>query len=141
MRVFVALLLLSVIGCPAPAPGSLEWVARHYSEALLQNNTQEMQKHAATGLTIQPTNRNPGAAALHVVKLCPQGKNSDNNKKNLLVLIGGSLNGDINGIDMVLIKEGAQWRILYAKLSVDERGVKNYLRNCQEDTRQMSNKK
>ena len=141
MRALWVLLMLSIVGCPAPTPGSLEWVARHYSEALLQSNTQEMQKYAATGMTIQPADRNPGAAALHVVKLCPQGKNPDSAKRNLLVLIGGSLNGGINGIDMVLLKEGSQWRILDARLAIDDRGVKNYLRNCQEDTRLMSSKK
>ena len=140
MRVFWVLLVLGLLGCPAPKPGSIEWVARHYTEALLQSNIQEMQKYAAAGMQIQPSDRNPRAAMLHVVKLCPQNQPSDTDKHRVLVLIGGSLNGGINGINVLLIKEGPQWRILEAQLSTDDRGIKNYLRNCQEDTRLMSNK-
>ena len=134
------LLAWLVVGCPAPKPGSLEFVARNYTEALLQSNTQEMQKYVASGQQVQPADRNPGAAALHVVKLCPQTESEGGNKQTVLVLIGGSLNGGINGVDMVLVKEGTQWRVLDARLSIDDRGIKNYLRNCQEDTRLMTGK-
>jgi hypothetical protein len=135
MRSWLSAMLLLVMGCPAPRIGSLEWVARHYTEALLQSNTEEMQLYAATGLTIQPANRNPNAAALHVVKLCPQGQSTDGNTQNMIVLIGGKLDKGINGVDMVLVKEVGGWKISSAKLAADERGIKTFLRNCQEDTR------
>jgi hypothetical protein len=139
MRIMWICFVLGLFGCPAPKQGSLEWTARNYTEALLQSNTEEMQKYAATGMLIQPADRNPESAALHVVRLCPQSASADGSKQRLLVLIGGSLNDKINGIDVVLIKEGPQWRVSSAMLSIDDRGVKSYLRNCQEDIQQMDN--
>jgi hypothetical protein len=136
MRAWAALLLV-LVGCPAPRIGSLEWVARHYTESLLQSDTREIQKYAAEGLVIAPANRNPSAAMLHVVRLCPQGENADGTVQNMLVLIGGRLDRGINGIDMVLVKEDTGWKISSAKLASDERGTKTFLRNCQEDTRML----
>ena len=81
MRAWFASLLFFVMACPAPQKNSLEWVATHYTEALLVSNTTEMQRYAATGLKIQPAKRNPNAAALHVVKLCPKGQSADGSRQ------------------------------------------------------------
>lgn len=135
MRHLIGICLIVLAGCPAPREGSTEWVARHYTEALLESNTKEMQRYAAQGIQVAEAKRNPRAASLHVIKVCPKGQSEDGSRQNYVVLIGGKLDGTINGVDMVLVQEGSQWRVLDARLSVDERGAKNYLRNCQEDTR------
>jgi hypothetical protein len=125
-----------LLGCE-PKINSRDWVVDSYVKALLRSQTDTMQKLAASGIVIEPTPPNPNAQALHVIKLCKRGEYSDQ-KSRYLALIGGGLNEVVNGVELVLVQEGEFWKVLDARLSVDEYGGPvAYLRNCQVDQRFM----
>jgi hypothetical protein len=124
-------LFLCLCACAAPREGSLQWVSERYGSALLRSDTETMRRYTALGVGVQEAQRNPNAAALHVIKLCTQGMNEKKTRANVLLLIGGSINGIVHGIDMVLVKEFSVWRVRDARLSVDQYGAPRvYLRNC-----------
>jgi hypothetical protein len=129
--------VLAFLGCArvvAPQEGSMEWVVEHYAAALLLSDAETMGRYLAEGIRVQEAKRNPSAAALHVIRLCPQG--GDETRQNVLVLIGGNINSLINGIDVVAVKEVTGWRIRDARLSVGPDGApRAYLRNCHVDPR------
>ncbi len=128
LRVLVILLCSA---CVAPREGSLAWVADRYGAALLQSDTETMRRYTALGVGVQDAQRNPNAASLHVIRICTQGLNEKQTRANVLLLIGGAINGIVQGIDMILVKEFSVWRVKDARLSVDSNGVPRvYLRNC-----------
>src|SRR5262245_18774175 len=96
MRVppFLALAALWACAHPLdPAQGSMEQVVTTYTDALLVSDASTMQRYAASGIHVSDSAKNPAAAALHAVKICPQGGNAEGTRKLLLVLIGGDLAG------------------------------------------------
>lgn len=128
-------ILLFLVSCrPPPREGTPEWLARKYSEALLQSNTEVMRRYVASGLQIRDAERNPYTASLHVIRLCPRSQSTEERKK-YLVLFGGRLDGAVYGLEMELIKEEVGWRVRDTQLSRNSKDVPIlYLRNCGLDT-------
>ncbi len=114
--------------------GTPEWLAEHYSQALLRSDKAFMQTYVATGKQIESAYRNPYTAAMHIIKLCPQSSNNPQKIRRFLVLFGGKLSGAVYGIDTELVAEDKGWRVKNAALAVSNTGKQlNYQRNCNLD--------
>jgi hypothetical protein len=124
---FVALLA----SCATPPPNTPERVAKKYASALLASDAATMQALVAAGVSVAPARRNPHAAALHVMRICPHDETPDGNRRNILVLVGGDLSYSALGIEMVQVRERGTWRVKDARLSTDPMGTPRlYLLNC-----------
>lgn len=139
MRRFWIFFLLLVLSCQrlvAYREGSMEWVVLTYSSALLQSDLATMRKYVARGVMVEDATRNPQTAALHVIRLCPQGGNEEGTRKLFVVLFGGRNDAIVHGLDVTVVREEQGWRIQNARLSVDSYGApRAFLRNCQIDMR------
>lgn len=123
-----------VMSCVLPRRASPEWIIKRYSIALLTSKTEFMRRYVATGLQVEEASRNPYVASLHVIRICYQIASKEGDKRNVLVLFGGRMDGLVYGIDMILIKEYVGWRVRRADLSKTATGKPMiYLRNCQVD--------
>lgn len=130
----LCVLFMGCASLAAPREGSVEWVVQHYAEALLLSDAEAMRKYLARGLEVEEAPRNPDAAAMHIIRLCPQGGSEE--RKSFIVLFGGRLENTVNGMDVVAIREEGSWRIRDARLSVGADGApRAYLRNCNIDPR------
>jgi hypothetical protein len=135
-KLLTATLAGMVLGCPAPPLGSKEWVVNTYSVALLESNIPVMRSLVAEGIYIQDSAPNEATRLLHVIRACDRGHDDSNNAYRYTVLIGGELTEIVNGIDLLVIKQGDLWRVKDARLSVDSYGSPvAYLRNCKIDPR------
>jgi len=121
---------------PSGPKDSLEPDVTAFTTALLQADEATLKKYLAEGVQLPELPKSKELAALSVLKVCIQGSNAENTRKNVLVLISGDPSGLIVGVDEVATKDkdSTGWKISYVQLSTGEGGrPKAYLKNCEID--------
>src|SRR5262245_16974770 len=116
--------------CAPPPEGSIEAVARLYGEAVLQSDTGTLNRYVASGRQVPYVPRDAHMAAPHVIRVCANDEDGGG-ARNVVALYGGDLNKPVRGIQMQMVREGAEWRVKSAQVARRASGRPlHYERHC-----------